>query len=286
MDSLFDTTYINNMKLKNRFIRSATSENMCTVDGHITDKLFKLYKLLASGGLGMIITGSSAIFKYNNQKKKMLGIYNDSFIGELKELTDMVHYNRCKIAMEISQKNDISRQDEEYIIRSFGEAAFRVKESGFDAVEIKITNIKNDKFIFDVYREIRSRVGKNFNVFIKINCLDFEEDVRMLNDLGHICDILDKLGIDAIEIGNNKEYACKLAENENCNIISGGFNRSLECMNDILNDTCISYFSMSRPLICEPDLINKWLSGATTKSNCKSCNNCMIKNSIRCIHNI
>lgn len=34
-------------------------------------------------------------------------------------------------------------------------------------------------------------------------------------------------------------------------------NRNINLMNEILNTTEIEYFSLSRPLLAEPDLINK-----------------------------
>ncbi len=48
---------IGSIEIKNRFIRSATFEGMATEDGYITDKHLKLYKKLAEGGIGLIITG-------------------------------------------------------------------------------------------------------------------------------------------------------------------------------------------------------------------------------------
>jgi 2,4-dienoyl-CoA reductase-like NADH-dependent reductase (Old Yellow Enzyme family) len=33
--------------------------------------------------------------------------------------------------------------------------------------------------------------------------------------------------------------------------------------------------SMSRPLIKEPDIINRWMSGDKTPSDCTSCNGCL-----------
>ena len=48
---------IGSIEIKNRFIRSATFERMATEDGYVTDKHIKLYKELAEGGVGLIITG-------------------------------------------------------------------------------------------------------------------------------------------------------------------------------------------------------------------------------------
>ncbi len=49
---LFSEARIGNMTLKNRFVRSATWENMATEDGHMTEKLYDIYEELAKGEVG------------------------------------------------------------------------------------------------------------------------------------------------------------------------------------------------------------------------------------------
>ncbi|MGB8455580.1 MAG: hypothetical protein WCD89_25080 [Anaerocolumna sp.] len=56
MKSLFDKTKIDNMELKNRFIRSATIENAAGDKGHLNERTFELYEGFAKGGVGLIIT--------------------------------------------------------------------------------------------------------------------------------------------------------------------------------------------------------------------------------------
>lgn len=48
---------IGSIEIKNRFVRSATFEGMATEEGYVTDKQVELYKALAKGGVGLIITG-------------------------------------------------------------------------------------------------------------------------------------------------------------------------------------------------------------------------------------
>ena len=56
MKSLFEASAINGMVLKNRLVRSATWEGMCTDDGRPTAKLTRCYRDLARGGVGLIIS--------------------------------------------------------------------------------------------------------------------------------------------------------------------------------------------------------------------------------------
>ena len=54
-------------------------------------------------------------------------------------------------------------------------------------------------------------------------------------------------------------------------------------MEDILNNSKISYFALSRPLHSEPDLPNKWEKNPEHKTRCVSCNNCWTENGNVCI---
>ena len=57
MATIFETTRINGMMLKNRFIRSATFEGMAGPDGAATGQLIDLNTELAKGEVGLIISG-------------------------------------------------------------------------------------------------------------------------------------------------------------------------------------------------------------------------------------
>jgi len=51
--------------------------------------------------------------------------------------------------------------------------------------------------------------------------------------------------------------------------------RSPEVIEGLLERTKIEFFSLSRPLLSEPDLPNRWQSGDRAKSRCISCNGCL-----------
>ena len=54
---LFESTKINGIKIKNRFVRSATHEAMAGLDGKVNDQLLACMAELARGDVGLIITG-------------------------------------------------------------------------------------------------------------------------------------------------------------------------------------------------------------------------------------
>ena len=58
---------------------------------------------------------------------------------------------------------------------------------------------------------------------------------------------------------------------------------SLDTMETVLNRTNIGFLSLSRPLLREPDLPEKFRTGKATAAKCISCNRCYSSPSHRCV---
>lgn len=363
MKNLFEKTNINNIEVKNRFVRAATWDEMAEDDGHINNAFIQRYEDLAKGGVGLILTGYTFISKDEKPNPGMSGIYDDSFIEEYKILVDKVHKHETRIAMQIvyggSQnehpdaiemniygpsaiKNIVSgitpkeatKADIKGIVTKFADAAVRVKKAGFDAVEIHAAhgyllsqfltpyyNRRSDEYggdihnrariIYEVIEEIRKRVGTDYPIMIKINFDDFMDKNQGLSkeESIEVLKRIDKLGIDMIEPsavnlssgegkvpflkGINtvdkqsyfKEAVMNIASVVKAKVILVGGNKNMDLMNEILNTTEIQYFSLSRTLLCEPDLINKWADNKDYKPKCISCNKCWDEVPNSCIFN-
>ena len=67
MSTLFEETAINGMTMPNRMIRSATWEGMCNADGRPTEKLIDFYRVLAQGGIGLIVSGYTFVRQEGKQ---------------------------------------------------------------------------------------------------------------------------------------------------------------------------------------------------------------------------
>ncbi len=87
--------------MKNRFIRSATCENLAGEEGHITPQLLAMYEDLAKSGVGTIIIGSAYISNLENMVPGVMAIHDDSFINEYKQLTKTVHRYGVNLILQI-----------------------------------------------------------------------------------------------------------------------------------------------------------------------------------------
>lgn len=106
---LFAKAQLRGLSLKNRLVRSATCESGMTGQGKICDEMLGLYRGLAEGGVGMIITGHMAVSPRGKAIHGQVCIYDDSFIPEIVRLADIVHSrgDGCKV---IAQLNYTGRQ--------------------------------------------------------------------------------------------------------------------------------------------------------------------------------
>lgn len=157
------------------------------------------------------------------------------------------------------------------------------------------------RIIFEVYDKVRENVGEAYPVMIKINAEDFIENGATFDDCRYVCRELAGRGIDAIEIscgtfasgklgpartkidvpekeGYNADYAARIAGEVEVPVLLVGGLRSPAVMKKLLETTSIAYFSLSRPFIAEPRLVERWQNGDLTPARCTSCNGCFRMN--------
>ena len=250
MSVLFEKTKIKGMELKNRLVRSATHEAMADDEGFPTDSIFKLYERLAKGGVGLIITGYTFVSR-DGKFKSMLGIDSDEHIPKYRELVNQVHQNDAKIAMQINHcgrqtvkemtgtqpiapsavfdkslfvmPREMTEADIERIIEAFAQAARRVKESGFDALQLHgahgylisqflcpHTNRREDKwggtienrmrFVTEIYKRTRKNVGDDYPIFIKLSAYDYMKNGLKPEEGIAIATKMADIGLDGIEV--------------------------------------------------------------------------------------
>ncbi len=102
MAQLYENTTIKSMSLSNRFVRSATWEGMAADDGSCTPKLIETMLELASGGVGMIVTGHAFVSPEGQAGPWQMGVHDDKLLEGLSQMTNAVHEFETKIVLQLA----------------------------------------------------------------------------------------------------------------------------------------------------------------------------------------
>lgn len=348
-------------RAKNRLVRAATCESLASEDGRATPELLAVYRELACGGVGTIITGFANISPDDKPAPNMMGIYDDSFIEEWRPLTQLAREHDARIVLQVVYGGSASRttvhplgpsavanpktgivpreatlNELRAIISAFAAAARRARAAGFDGVEIHaahgyllsqflspLLNRRNDKYggsvenrarlTVEVIEACRREVGDDFPLFVKVNSSDGVAGGLTCADSLLASAAFVAAGASAIEVSGNwhacnvkdfvgrsffEEYAVQLAGQVDAPVILTGGNRDLSAMSQ-LAERDIAAFGLCRPLICEPDLPNRWLASlaklnslvgeslsAALAPRCTSCTKCYKTPGHRCVHTL
>ena len=236
MKNIFDVVDMKNLHLKNRLIRSATWEGIAAQDGSIADDTYEIYRELAKGGVGAIITGFTSVSSEDFYFGGMMRLSDNKLIPQYKKLVEIIHAEDCAAISQLAMgafyknyvevgENELSTNDAKDIIKMFVDAAIRAEICGFDGVQIHAAhffflsrfispkvNRRTDEFggstaarakiLLDILRGIKKSAPK-LHVTIKINCSDFVYGGLEESESLEICKMLESSGIDSIEVSGN-----------------------------------------------------------------------------------
>ena len=162
----FQAGNIGQLAIKNRLVRSATFEYMGTETGEVNDALVRLYRNLAEGGVGLIITGFASVHPESWAHPQQMRAHDDGYIEGLQRIPDAVHElaNGCRIILQLNHTGrqqispeladwtvapsavydelflrtprELSPREIEDIIDCFAEAIRRARDARFDGVQL------------------------------------------------------------------------------------------------------------------------------------------------------
>ena len=158
---LFSPGRIAGLRLANRLVRTATAENAWRDTG-ITEEGIQLYRDLAAGGVGLIITGYMAVMPEGRASDLQTRIWEDGHISAVRNLARVVHETNqaCKVVAQIAhagmqtqavqpvgptenpwrkvktKPRALTTKEVESIVSAFAQAIHRAKQAGFDGVEL------------------------------------------------------------------------------------------------------------------------------------------------------
>lgn len=257
MSILFEPIQVGNMKVKNRFLRSATYYALADEDGFVGEASVDLIAGLAENDVGLVVTGFAYVRTDGRSILDQNGIHTDDHIPCYRKMTDAVHDVDGLVAMQINHgganayaasyrgddymavsvyedmpkfrkpAREMKEEDIESIIDSYGQAARRVQEAGFDGVQIHgahgylvsqflspVTNRRQDKwggsldnrmrFVVEVTRAIKKEVGEDFPVMIKLGVRDYVGDGHGLTieEGAEVARTLEREGLCLVEISH------------------------------------------------------------------------------------
>lgn len=246
---VFEPIKIREMELKNRMIVSAMVTNYCREDGLATEKFIAYHERKAQGGWGLIITEDYKINPTAGGFKDLPGLWDDAQIASHQKLTKRVHQAGGKIAAQIYHAGretssavtgeqpvgpsalkdptmpeiprELTVEEIHLLIRQFGDCAKRVKDAGFDAVEVHgahgyligafmspFSNKRTDeyggctvnraRFAVEVVQDIRKKCGEDFPIIYRMSAVEYVQGGLEIEETKVIARILEQNGVDCI----------------------------------------------------------------------------------------
>ncbi len=158
---IFSKDRIGSLDVANRLVRSATAENAWR-ETEMTEEGLALYRGLAAGGVGLIVTGYMGVTRAGRASDTMTLACEDGFVDGLRKVARVVHETKaeCKVVAQLAhvgmqatvsepvgptttgwphlkaKPRALTTREVEEIVASFAQAARRAKEAGFDGVQL------------------------------------------------------------------------------------------------------------------------------------------------------
>ncbi|MBU3190040.1 NADH:flavin oxidoreductase [Clostridium bowmanii] len=283
------------LMLNNRLVMPPMATSKSEPDGRVSKGILDYYEEKSHGGyISLIIIEHSFIAKPGKASERMLSIADDGIVEDLKKLANVIHKNGSKTVMQINHAGsaankdvtgydpvgpsaianprignvprELSKNEIKIITLEFASAARRVKEAGFDGVEIHsahgyllnqffspLTNKRTDEYGGDVLgrikihleiiKAVREAVGNDFPILLRLGASDYMEGGSTIEDSKTAALVFEKAGIDILDI-------------------SGGF-----CGYTIPGNTSQGYFSPLTEAIKEVVSIPVILTGGITEAS-------------------
>lgn len=250
LEALFSPLRVRSMALENRVVMPAMGTNLANRGGTVSPESIAYIERRARGGAGLIITEVTAVHPGGVLGPKQLAAYDDRFVPGLAAMASTAHSQGCRIALQLHHAGreslyllskgkaigpsavpsrvygvaprEMTPEEIEEVTVSFGSAACRAREAGFDAVEIHaahgylltqflsaLSNRRTDvyggstlrersRFVVDIIERVRREVGSDFPVSVRISTEESIKGGYSVEDMQEILPDLVRAGADII----------------------------------------------------------------------------------------
>lgn len=240
------------LTLKNRLVMPPLATRKAEEDGGVSKELLDYYDEKSKGGyISLIIIEHSFITQQGKANARQLSVADDGVIEGLKKLANTIHKNGSKAVMQINHvgseasksvtgyepvgpspivnprkggmPKELSKEDIKDIIKKFADAAGRVKEAGFDGVEIHsahgyilnqffspLANKRTDeyggdllgriKIHLEIINEVRGIVHDDFPILLRLGASDYMDGGISIEDSKIAAIEFEKAGVDILDV--------------------------------------------------------------------------------------
>lgn len=251
-DPLLQPLQLGSLTLPNRVVMTTIKLGYSTQQGTVNQRHIAFYVRRAQGAVGLITTEPMYVQLNGREIPTQLGIHSDDMAEGLARLTDAVHAAGGLIMAHINHAGRVAnpnlvapdqlvsasdiycpanqvtpralaRAEIGEVVAAFGAAARRVREAGFDALEIPFshgylihqflspyTNRRTDiyggplenrlRFGREVIAVVREHVGDNFPLVVRMNAADYVEGGLTIEDAVEIARALEQIGVGALSV--------------------------------------------------------------------------------------
>lgn len=243
-----------NLELKNRLVMPPMATEKSAPGGRVSPGLIEYYKEKSRGGhISLIIIEHSYIKPDGKASENQLSAAEDTVVDGLKTLAAVIHKNGSKAVMQINHAGSAASEEITgslpagpsailnprkgagilpreldpdqimSIIKAFQDAARRVKEAGFDGVEIHcahgyllnqffspLTNKRTDgygggllnriRIHLQIIEAVKRAVGKDYPLLLRLGASDFMPGGTTVEDSIAAAREFEKAGIDILDI--------------------------------------------------------------------------------------
>jgi 2,4-dienoyl-CoA reductase-like NADH-dependent reductase (Old Yellow Enzyme family) len=163
MPQLFETTVLNGMVLRNRFVHSATNEGMAEPEsGYANERLIRWQEAVAAGEVGMLIPGYAYVSNEGKSRPGQTGIHSGETVPGLTRMAEAAHRHGARIVLQIAHAGcnmyvpsstgyalgpsdmkvteypcrAMTKDDMAQTVADFAAAALKARAAGFDGVQL------------------------------------------------------------------------------------------------------------------------------------------------------
>ena len=237
--AIFEEVRAGGLRMRNRLVRSATWLGLAAPDGSLPEEVFDVYRELAEGGVGAVVSGFASVMDGDRWFGGMARLSRDGLVPQWRRLAETVHAGGAPLLAQLAlggffppdgrgeavEPDDLSEADLALVVRRFAEAARRAAEAGLDGVQLHAAhffflsrfaspaaNHRTDgwggstagraRLLREILAAVRA-AAPGLAVWAKVNGCDYMPGGLEEEESIALCRLLAEDGIDAIEASGN-----------------------------------------------------------------------------------